>query len=135
MSRLVSSWRSRQARREGRRRRCAGPFPETTVLVRHDRFDEVRPRTLQRRPDDVVVVGGEIAVVVVDVDEVDVVALARRSDDSDHRVDDLGDIRSQAFRVFMLVGVQHVDDKYRGLATDCFYPVPRSRHVKGDNRQ
>ena len=61
-------------------------------------------------------VGGEIAVVVVDVDEIDVVALPGRGDDTGQRIDDVGDVGDQQFGVLVPVGIEHVDDEYRGVA-------------------
>src|SRR6476660_8448291 len=48
--------------------------------LRHYWLNEVGPLTFECLADQILLVGGEVAVVVIDVDDVDVVALARRRD-------------------------------------------------------
>ena len=84
---------------------------EQLTLVGHDRLDQIRMLALECRPDDVVVVGAEVTVVVVDLGQVDVVAFPGHRDEPDHRIDDVGDIRRQQFGVLVPIRVQHVDDQ------------------------
>jgi len=98
---------------------------EQRTLVGRDRLDQIRVLAVQCRSDEVLVVGGEITVVVVDVDEVDVVAFPGHPNEPDHRIDDLGDVRHQQFGVVMPVRVQHVDDEHCRVAHHMLLPRHR----------
>ena len=85
-------------------------------------FHQIGAFSGQGRADDVTRLGGEVSVVVVDVDQVDVVALADTRDEVGQRLDDLGDAGDLKFGVGMLVAVHHVDDQHGDVSHDPVIP-------------
>ena len=96
--RLVSSWSQQVRQRRRVERAVADLLQEPHTVLGHDRLDEVAPLTLERLTDQVLLVGGEVAVVVVDIDEVDIVAFACLGDEPGDGLDDVFDARASAFR-------------------------------------
>jgi len=84
---------------------------EANALLGEDRPDQVGPLTVESLPHQGLLVRCEVAVVVVDVDEVDVVAFACRRNQPGQWIDDVGDARRQLVGVFVPVAVEHVDDE------------------------
>jgi len=82
---------------------------EGRLVVGADRLDEVGPRSMARRFDQLLAGGGPVPVVVVDVDDLHsfVVGASDQVADVGHRA---LDARRELVRVLMLVGVEHVDD-------------------------
>ena len=87
------------------------------------RPDEVGAFTFERLADEVVLAGGEVAVVVVDVDEVDIVAFLRLCDEPDQRIDDVGDALREFFGILVPVAVEHVDDEQSGVTHESLVPA------------
>jgi hypothetical protein len=59
--------------------------------------------------DDVLAGGGEVSVVVVDVDQLDVLTRTYSLDQTSQRFDDVRDAAGQRVGVFVFIRVQHVD--------------------------
>jgi hypothetical protein len=80
-------------------------------LFRQNRFDQFGVLPVESLAHDIFAGGGEVAVVVVDIDQVDVVATAYPVDQTRQRFDDLGDAAGQRVGVFVFIRVKHVDHK------------------------
>jgi hypothetical protein len=85
------------------------------TFLRRDGRDEVWPPAVQRRVENVAEIGSEIAVVVVDVNQVDVVAVTGPCGQCSQRVDDVCHVWHQQFGILVLIRVQHVYDQHSDL--------------------
>src|SRR5690606_41171828 len=58
------------------------------TVIWHDRADQIGAGAVQRRAYDIAELGGEVTVIVVDIDQVDVVAVAGLGDELGQRIED-----------------------------------------------
>ena len=97
------------------RRRVKDAVPdlgqELTITLGHNRFDEVWPFPIERVGDDGISIGGEVAIIVVGIDDVDIVTVIRTPYEIPERGYDAAHAGRKFLGVLVPVGIEHVYDQ------------------------